>query len=246
MLSKSDCSIPEAEKFISESGFDCAFVVPTENGLNKAILDAHESLRFFLERTDLHFYDMQEKGPNNKIFLECYFANSNDFEKTTISLYRPETKSGDPRLWIHDLKKYSEPNNLIAIAYINKIIFIINISKVNLSEAILKAKDFSSGAISEESHTVKVNNMNFPRDLLNWAGHRAGGVKKMFYTSSGRPSGGVIYTELLHKIDKWASDLSHNLADTPRVILLIGGPGNGKTEAVEFALSCLDRHFQFS
>ena len=246
MLSKSDCSIPDAEKSITVSGFDFAFVVPTENGLSKSILDAHESLRFFLERSGLHFYDKQKKGPDNKIVLDCYFALTDHFEKTAVSFYRPETKLGDPRLWIHDLKKYAEPNNLIAIIYINKIIFIINVSKVSLNAVISRAKDFSSSEILEKNHTVKVKDMNFPRDLLNWAGHRAGGVKKMFYTSSGRPSGGVIYTELLNKIDKWASDLSKNVAHTPRIILLIGGPGNGKTEAVEFALSCLDRHFQFS
>lgn len=246
MLSKSDYSLTKAEKFISESGFDHAFIVPTENGLNKAILDAHDSLRFFLEKSGLHFFDKQEKGSDNKIVLDCYFAHLNSFEKTSISLYRPETKLGDPRLWIYDLKKYSEPNNLIAIVYINKIIFIINVSKVNLNTVISRAKDFLSGSTSEVKHTVKVNDMNFPRDLLNWAGHRAGGVKKMFYASSGRPSGGIIYTELLYKIDKWASDLSNNLRNAPRIILLIGGPGNGKTEAVEFALSSLDRHFQFA
>jgi len=246
MLSKSDSSIIEAEKLISELGFDHAFLVTTENGLNKSILDAHESLRLFFEKSGLHFYDKQKKGPDNKIVLDCYFVNQNNFQKTSISLYRPETKLGDPRLWVHDLKKYSEPNNLIAIVYINKIIFVINASKINLNTAITMAKDFSSGDIAEVNKTVKAGHMNFPRDLLNWAGHRAGGVKKMFYLSSGRPSGDVIFTELLNRIDMWASDMSSNLEGVPRIILLIGGPGNGKTEAVEYALSCLDRHFEFS
>ena len=126
MLSKSDYSIIEAEKFISELGFDHAFLVPTENGLNKSILDAHESLRLFFQKSGLHFYDIQEKGSEKKIVLDCYFSHQDNFQKTSISLYRPETKLGDPRLWIYDLKKYSEPNNLIAIVYINKTIFIIN------------------------------------------------------------------------------------------------------------------------
>ncbi len=85
----------------------------------------------------------------------------------------------------------------------------------------------------------------FPEGLLDWAGHRSGGVKKMFYSSSGRPAG-VIYTDLLRMIDRWAKDLSFDMESAPRIILLIGGPGNGKTEAVEYALECLDRYFGFN
>ncbi|QWD29161.1 hypothetical protein G6682_03660 [Polynucleobacter paneuropaeus] len=96
---------------------------------------------------------------------------------------------------------------------------------------------------------VEVDNPNtsqnkFPEGLLDWAGHRSGGVKKMFYASSGRPAG-VIFTELLRMIDRWAASLSIDMNGAPRIILLIGGPGNGKTEAVEYALRCLDKHFGF-
>lgn len=80
----------------------------------------------------------------------------------------------------------------------------------------------------------------FPSALLDWAGHRAGGVRKIFYTSSGRPSGFVIRTGLIKKLEEWAKAISSNVEGVPKTLLLVGGPGNGKTESVEYAVKSLD------
>ena len=80
----------------------------------------------------------------------------------------------------------------------------------------------------------------YPEGLLNWSGDKAGGVKKLFYKGSGRPSGSVITTGLLTRLQAWASDIAAGKEGTPRAIFLVGGPGNGKTEAVEFTIRELD------
>src|SRR4051812_30418629 len=80
----------------------------------------------------------------------------------------------------------------------------------------------------------------FPVGLLDWAGHRAGGVKRLFYEKSGRPSGEAIRTKLLDRLGAWASTVVSGAANAPRVVLLVGGPGNGKTEAVEQTVHALD------
>jgi hypothetical protein len=80
----------------------------------------------------------------------------------------------------------------------------------------------------------------YPEGLLNWSGDKAGGVKKLFYQGSGRPSGGVITTGLLTRLQAWAWDIARGKDGTPRAIFLVGGPGNGKTEAVEFTICELD------
>lgn len=83
----------------------------------------------------------------------------------------------------------------------------------------------------------------FPERLLDWAGHRAGGVRKLFYEKSGRPSDSVIRTGLLQRLEDWTNCLAEETEDQcPPIILLVGGPGNGKTEAVEFAITNLDRN----
>lgn len=80
----------------------------------------------------------------------------------------------------------------------------------------------------------------YPEELLNWSGDKAGGVKKLFYEGSGRPSGKVITTRLLTRLQGWARDVASGNAGTPRAVFLVGGPGNGKTEAVEFTIRELD------
>jgi hypothetical protein len=81
----------------------------------------------------------------------------------------------------------------------------------------------------------------YPEDLLNWSGDKAGGVKKLFYTGSGRPSGEVIKTPLLERLSDWAKKIAKGDDQTPRALFLVGGPGNGKTEAIEFTIRELDR-----
>jgi hypothetical protein len=80
----------------------------------------------------------------------------------------------------------------------------------------------------------------YPTGLLDWSGHRGGGVKKMFFEASGRPSAEIIRTNLLNRLQGWASSIGDPHRRTPKIVLLVGGPGNGKTEAVEFAIRCLD------
>lgn len=79
----------------------------------------------------------------------------------------------------------------------------------------------------------------FPKGLIGWAGHRSGGVRRMFDVGSGRPAGAVVETALIRRLREWATNLSAG-RDVPKVVLLVGGPGNGKTEAVEAALQALD------
>jgi hypothetical protein len=81
----------------------------------------------------------------------------------------------------------------------------------------------------------------YPSGLLDWAGHRSGGVRRLFHSASGRPSGSVIQTPLLAKLSSWVLDIASDREMIPNVVLLIGGPGNGKTEAIEAALEALDK-----
>jgi len=76
----------------------------------------------------------------------------------------------------------------------------------------------------------------FPEGLLKWAGHRDGGVRRPFNTASGRPTGTQIETPLTRRLHAWVENLVAG-EKVPRAVLLVGGPGNGKTDAVE---GCVD------
>lgn len=81
----------------------------------------------------------------------------------------------------------------------------------------------------------------FPRQLLDWAGNRSGGVRRLFDAKSGRPGGAAVFsTNLLSRLEAWAKAVVNDPASVPRILLLVGGPGNGKTEAIEATVGWLD------
>lgn len=84
----------------------------------------------------------------------------------------------------------------------------------------------------------------FPRGLFSWSGHREGGVKKPFNSASGRPTGQVVETPLVARLSSWAKLVASGATDGPMAIILVGGPGNGKTDAVEVAVERLDAELQ--
>ncbi|MDX1221179.1 hypothetical protein GOL85_05545 [Sinorhizobium medicae] len=81
----------------------------------------------------------------------------------------------------------------------------------------------------------------FPAQLVNWSGNRSGGVRRLFDANSGRPGERDIFeTNLLNKLQAWASTVAASPGSVPRILLLVGGPGNGKTEAIESTIGWLD------
>jgi hypothetical protein len=89
--------------------------------------------------------------------------------------------------------------------------------------------------------STETHEATYPAGLLKWAGHRDGGVRKPFRKDSGRPTGDRINTPLVERLKAWVSDVANNEPSTPRTLLLVGGPGNGKTDAVESCIEFLDR-----
>ena len=97
---------------------------------------------------------------------------------------------------------------------------------------------FGDLSLMDDKSTIASEDLElFPAGLASWAGHRSGGVRKPFLNVSGRPTGSRLETPLLKRLKAWVDDLVVGADCTPRTILLVGGPGNGKTDAVE---SCID------
>jgi len=80
----------------------------------------------------------------------------------------------------------------------------------------------------------------YPKALLDWGGNRSGGVRRLFDDRSGRPVGDVIETPLIRRLRNWARAFGTLEERRPRIVLLVGGPGNGKTEAIEATIRELD------
>ena len=125
----------------ADRGVSATYVVPTETGLKKSILDAHEGIRGFFKTHDIHDYTAQQQGPDHKVVVPVTLVNVASVTTTTMSLYRPVTKSGDPRLWIKGLGHYATAWNLLAfIVDASGALFLVNCSNQSVLQTMADSR----------------------------------------------------------------------------------------------------------
>ena len=105
----------------------------TATGLKKSILDATAPMRAYFKENNVHDYAVQSKGQENKVSKSTFIHTGSKIIKTVTSLYRPETKDGDPRLWIYGLKETTDADDIHAIiASSPNELHVVNLSKVDV------------------------------------------------------------------------------------------------------------------
>ena len=140
MLSQANLNVSETLQKFKDRGISVGFLVPTETGLGKSIMDAHKSLRRFFKANNLHDFDAQFQGTENKTSIKTLFFSSERVIDTKTSLYRPESKSGDPRIWIYGLGAEAVAGDLLALACSDRCLFVINCSRSDL-DSLFTQKD---------------------------------------------------------------------------------------------------------
>jgi hypothetical protein len=126
----------EKIKLLTENSVELCLIEPTQTGLEKSIMDATGSIRSYLKAKKIHDYDLQKQGPESKVLLESFLINPKGLINSTTSLYRPNTKSGDPRIWFKGLGSYAKANDLLGIIAFNDCIYVLNITQLDLSDLI--------------------------------------------------------------------------------------------------------------
>lgn len=105
----------------------------TATGLKKSILDATTPIRTYFKENNVHDYELQAQGPENKITKKTYILTGGKVIESTTSMYRPVTKEGDPRLWVYRLKETTEADDIHAIIAQNPDeLYVINLTKVDI------------------------------------------------------------------------------------------------------------------
>lgn len=122
-------------KYLAQKGIDYGLLSITQTGLDKSIMDAVGSLRAYFKDHQYHDYDSQSQGTVHKVLSPCYLViANNDAQNQKVSLYRPDTKKGDPRIWIYGLKSCAHPGDEIALIIDKGTLYVFNISKLDLSQ----------------------------------------------------------------------------------------------------------------
>ncbi|MDO6590179.1 MvaI/BcnI restriction endonuclease family protein [Loktanella sp. D2R18] len=124
-------------KRLTAESVEITLIQPTKTGLEKAILDATAPVRNFLKDHDLHDYEFQGQGASEHgVKLEAVLLNEHGSTRSTASLYRPRTKSGDPRIWFTKLPAYADPDDIMAIMVHEGRLAVLNLTKVNIDHVL--------------------------------------------------------------------------------------------------------------
>lgn len=129
MLSQSDFPIAEALEILTRHDLEVALLVPTRTGLDKSIMDATADVREYLAEKGYHDFARQGQGPGDKVVRDAYFVQPTRLVPTRVSLYRPNTKKGDPRIWTGKAtRELAVPGNLLALLVAGGELYVLNMS----------------------------------------------------------------------------------------------------------------------
>lgn len=118
---------------LSSSCVQFALLEPTLTGLRKSILDATQPVRALLKNKKVHDYDSQGQGPEHKRVIKSILVEGARLIESRASLYRPKTKSGDPRIWFSRLNSMCEAGDIIALVAFQRELWVLNLSKLDIN-----------------------------------------------------------------------------------------------------------------
>lgn len=123
-------------KLLTKSQIPLTLIEPTETGLKKSIMDATGSIRSFLKENNIHDYEIQAQGPENKVLIDTRIYKEFQVFNSIASLYRPHTKKGDPRIWFSGLNRIANPNDIIAVIFFSGRFHIFNLTEIDVQEVL--------------------------------------------------------------------------------------------------------------
>lgn len=190
-----------------------AVVRITTTALSKSMVDVGAELgRFLRETVGVSVSDLLV-GEAKMIQVKIGSGNH------AIKVYRPAARNGAFRRLsltrgLSDALKL-EPDSLMQFEWDGTFIRILNSGKGE----------------QRTPDEVSVDDRLMPDSLIHWSGSAKGGVHVLFAPDAGNPAGKVLETELIRRITNLAKEIVSG--KSPRIVLLAGGAGNGKTHAVE-------------
>ena len=119
-------------KLLTENSVELTLIEPTETGLVKSIMDATGSVRSFLKSKNIHDFEIQKQGQENKVFVNSVLLGTGETVNSVASLYRPNTKKGDPRIWFKGLGSYAKANDILGIIEFENVLYVLNITQLDL------------------------------------------------------------------------------------------------------------------
>ena len=99
-------------------------------------MDATGSVRTYLKINQIHDYETQKQGQESKVQVPAFLISTGKVINSIASLYRPNTKKGDPRIWFKGLGTYSNANDILGIIAFENELYVLNITQLDLHKLI--------------------------------------------------------------------------------------------------------------
>jgi MvaI/BcnI restriction endonuclease family len=151
-------------RILTENSVELTLIEPTKTGLEKAIMDATGSVRSYLKLKNVHDFELQKQGQENKVQVNSFLIESDKLVSSLASLYRPPTKKGDPRIWFKRLGNYAKANDILGIFEFQNSLYVLNITQLDLEN--LLSSDFLS-PLKEIVNEIKQTSTEIADELLN-------------------------------------------------------------------------------
>ncbi len=119
-------------KFLVNHNIEFTQVEITPTGLGKGILDSTAPMRAYFLEKGVHDYENQLQGQEHKAIKPAIILDEGNEYRTKASFYRPNTKKGDPRMWIYGLSPYTKGNDIHVLFYYQNILYSINITRIDI------------------------------------------------------------------------------------------------------------------
>lgn len=143
---------------LNQAGCNSVLLFLTETGLRKAILDATEPMREMFRKARIHDFSTQSQGPENKIVKEAFILTETNVQSVSVSLYRPVTKQGDPRMWFHHLKDFASADDVCAVFIHDGAIHVLNITRTKISEILSKGIETPTASFLKQIGSISSAN----------------------------------------------------------------------------------------
>lgn len=144
----------ERIKLLTEKSVELCLIEPTQNGLNKSIMDATGSVRDYLKTKSIHNFELQKQGQEDKVMIKASLISSFGIIPSSTSLYRPITKKGDPRIWFKELTSYAVANDILGIIAFDNELFVINITQLDLANLLDEASSNPLKELVDEINSI--------------------------------------------------------------------------------------------
>lgn len=153
------------QQFLVDKRIKFTLVQITATGIKKSILDATIPMRAYFLENNIHDYSKQAQGQNHSHIVRTHILTLEKDCVTKTSMYRPVTKKGDPRLWVYQLTKYTNADDIHAIIANDNSLYVINITQVDI-EACYNSLALHNNPITDFIDSLYHKNNSVAEELL--------------------------------------------------------------------------------